>query len=135
MRTFFQKRVVIVALVACVVAIIILFSGFSLKEMGSTSMQPLIMGKGEPPSHAGDLIVIAKWFRIASLRTGDLVIVDIPTPTGCVHTVRRIEQQPDTPTGQFYLRAESDNGIDSRQFGPLPASDIHGRVIWILRRY
>jgi signal peptidase I len=131
MRTFFQKKVVIVALAVFAVVIVVLFSGFSVMEMGSTSMQPVITGKGEPPSHAGDLVLATKWFRVAALRTGDLVIVDIPTPTGRVRTVRRIEQQPDTPAGQFFVRAES--GIDSRQFGPLPASDIHGRVVWILR--
>ncbi len=133
MRTFFQKRVLIVILAVGVVVAVILFSGFSVMEMGSTSMQPVISGQGAPPSRAGDLVVIAKWFRVASLRTGDLVAVDIPTPTGRVRTVRRIEQQPDTLAGQFYVRAASESGIDSRQFGPLPASDIHGRVIWILR--
>ena len=106
---------------------------FSVMEMGSTSMQPLVAGQGAPPSRIGDFVVVAKWFRVASLRTGDLVTVDIPTPTGRVRTVRRIEQQPDTPAGQFYVRAANDSGIDSRQFGPLPASDIHGRVVWILR--
>ena len=133
MRTFFQKRVALVALAVCIIIIVVLFSGFSVVEMSSTSMQPVIAGQGAPPSRAGDLVVVAKWFRVASLRTGDLVAVDIPTPTGRVRTVRRIEQQPDTPAGQFYVRAESDSGIDSRQLGPLPASDIHGRVVWILR--
>ena len=133
MRTLFHKKAVIVALVVCVIVIVVLFSGFSVMEMGSTSMQPVIAGQGAPPSRAGDLVVVAKRFRVASLHTGDLVVVDIPTPTGRVRTVRRIEQQSDTPAGQFCVRAESDNGIDSRQFGPLPASDIHGRVIWILR--
>jgi signal peptidase I len=132
-RAFFQKRAVIVLLAVCVLVIVVLFSGFSMMEMGSTSMQPVIAGQGAPPSRDGDLVVVAKWFRVTSLRTGDLVVVDIPTPTGRVRTVRRIEQQPDTPLGRFYLKAESDNGIDSRQFGSLPASDIHGRVIWILR--
>ena len=133
MRTFFQKRVVIVLIAVCAVVFVVLFSGFSVMEMGSTSMQPVIAGQSAPPSRAGDLVVVAKWFRVASLRTGDFVTVDIPTPTGRVRTVRRIEQQPDTPAGQFYFRAARDSGIDSRQFGPLPASDIHGRVVWILR--
>ena len=96
-------------------------------------MQPVIAGQGAPPSHVGDLLVITRWFRVASLRTGDLVTVDIPTPTGRVRTVRRIEQQPDTPVGQYFVRAVSDSGIDSRQFGPLPASNIYGRVIWIIQ--
>jgi len=133
MRTFFQNRVVIVPLAVCAVVIVVSFSGFSVMEMGSTSMQPVIAGQGAPPSHAGDLLVVTRWFRVASLRTGDLVTVDIPTPMGRVRTVRRIEQQPDTPAGRFYFRAASDSGIDSRQFGPLPASDIRGRVVWILR--
>ena len=132
MRTVF-KRIVMIALAVCVIIIVVLFSSFSVMEMGSTSMQPVIAGQGAPPSHAGGLVVVAKWFSVASLRNGDLVVVDIPMPTGRVRTVRRIEQQPETPAGQFYVSAENDGGIDSRQFGPLPASDIHGRIIWILK--
>jgi signal peptidase I len=106
---------------------------FSVMEMGSTSMQPLIAGQGAPPSRIGDFVVVAKWFRVASLRTGDLVVVNIPSSTGRVRTLRKIEQQPDTPAGQFYVRAVTDIGIDSRQFGPLKASNIYGRVIYIIR--
>lgn len=133
MRAFFQKRAVIVLFAAVVAVIAVLFSGFSFIEMGSTSMEPLIGGQGSPPSRRGDTIVVAKWFRVASLRPGDLVVVDIPTPTGRVRTVRRVERRADAPVGCFYLRAESDNGIDSRYFGPLPGSDIKGKVVAVLK--
>lgn len=133
MRAIFQKKVALVVLTVFVFVVIVICCGFSVMLMGSGSMQPVITGQGMTGYNAGDLVVVAKWFRVDSLRTGDLVAVDIPTPSGRVRTVRRIEQQADTPAGKFYLRAASDNGIDSRQFGPLPASDIRGKVIWILR--
>ena len=88
-------------------------------------MQPLIV--------TDSIIVAVKRFHAASLRSGDLVVVDIPTPEGRVLTVRKIEQQPDTMAGQFYLRAVNTNGYDSRQFGALQVADIRGKVIWIFR--
>jgi type IV secretory pathway protease TraF len=123
----------VVVLAACAVIAVLLFAGFSVMEMGSPSMQPLVAGQGAPPSRSGDWVLVAKWFHTASLRTGDLVVVNIPTSTGRVRTLRKIEQQPDTPAGQFYVKAVSNSGIDSRQFGPFPASNIYGRVIWIIR--
>lgn len=136
MRALFKskKRVVLVLLVFCAIAIAVLATQFAVMEMVSTSMEPLISGQGKPPSRRGDLLIIKRWFRISSLRTGDLVVVDIPAPNGRVRTVRKIDQQPDTPAGQFYVRAVSKTGIDSRSFGPLPAQDIRGRVVWIIRR-
>jgi hypothetical protein len=71
----------VVVLAGCSVIAVVLFAGFSVMEMGSTSMQPLVAGQGVPPSRAGAFVVVAKWFRVASLRTGDLVVVDIPTST------------------------------------------------------
>jgi signal peptidase I len=88
-------------------------------------MQPLI--------NTNDIIVATKWIRVASLRTGDFVVVNIPIPGGYVLTVRQIEQQTNAPAGQFYLRAANTNGYDSRQFGTLGASNIVGRIIWILK--
>jgi signal peptidase I len=93
--------------------------------MSTDSMRPLIA--------TNDIVVAAKWFHMASLRAGDLVVADIPIPKGRVLTIRQIEQQPNIPAGQFYLRAVNTNGIDSRQFGALPAKDIRGRVIWIMK--
>jgi len=96
-------------------------------------MEPLVKGNTTPNSHDGDFVIAARWFSAASLHSGDLVVADIPTPTGQVLTIRQIEQQPDTPAGKFYLRSTGTNGIDSRQFGAWPAELIRARVIWILK--
>ena len=83
---------------------------------------------------SNDIVVAVKWFHTSSLHSGDLVVADIPIPGGgSVLTVRKIEQQTNTPVGQFYLRAVNTNGLDSHFFGPLPVAAIQGRVIWIIR--
>ena len=135
MRNFFQskKRVVWVAVGLCVIALIMARASFLCARMDSPSMEPVVKGNTTPQSHDGDCVVAWRWFRGASLRSGDLVLVDIPTPTGQVRTIRQIEQQPGIPVGQFYLRAVSTNGLDSRRFGTLPAQAIRGRVVWILK--
>ena len=136
MRAFSKYRKGVGVAVLALLAIVVAVCGvqFYIMEMGSTSMQPLISGQGDPPSHSGDFVVVARYFRTGSLRTGDLVVVDVPTPTGRVRTVRQIQQQPNTPAGQFYVRAIAEGGIDSRQFGPLLRHEIRGRVVWIHKR-
>lgn len=105
---------------------------FSLK-LDSNSMQPLVNGSTTVASKDGDTVVGTKWFCESWIRTGDLVVADIPTPGGRIRTVRRVEQQADTPVGWFYLRAMSTNGYDSRQFGPLPSTNIKAKVLWVSR--
>ncbi len=129
MSATLRIRSVIALLAVLLLIAVVAFSGFSVMEMASTSMEPLITGRGSPPSHDGDLVVFAKWFSLDSLRAGDLVVVNVPTPDGRALTVRKVEQQPDTPAGHVYVRSAQDGGIDSRQFGPLSSSHIHGRVV------
>jgi hypothetical protein len=94
--------------------------------MRTGSMQPLIA--------SNDIVIAAKWFKVASLRNGDLVVVALPIPGGSkILTIRKIEQQTNTPAGQFYLIAASTNGIGSRRLGAFQTADIRGRVIRIFR--
>lgn len=101
--------------------------------MESNSMSPLVNGSTTPRAHDGDTVISSRWFRQSSVRTGDLLVADIPTPGGRIRTVRRVEQQAGTPAGWYYLRAISTNGYDSRHFGLLPAKDIRGKVLWVYR--
>ena len=106
--------------------VVVARSLFIVSPMKTGSMQPLIA--------TNDIVVAAKWFHISSLRDGDLVVADIPiSGGGSVLTVRKIEQQTNTPAGQFYLRAASITGVDSHSFGALPAAAIRGKVIWIFK--
>jgi hypothetical protein len=133
MRRFIKIAVSTVLILA---AAFLLFSvavrsSFIVMRMYTNTMQPLIT--------TNDVVIAAKHFNVASLRSGDLVVVDIGPylqsypPVSHMLTVRKIEQQTNPLAGQFYLRAVSTNGIDSRQLGALPAAAIRGRVIWILR--
>jgi signal peptidase I len=100
---------------------------FIVSPMRSNSMYPLI--------ESNDIVVATKMFRVTSLRSGNLIVASIPIPGGGHElTVREIEQQSDAPTGMYYLRAVNTNGLDSRWFGALSASNILGRVIWLIKR-
>lgn len=128
MRTFTKiaVRSALILILVCLIFVVVVRRAFIVSPMPTDSMQPLIS--------TNSTIVAAKWFRMASLHSGDFVIADIPLPDSKrVLTVRQIEQEPDTPAGQFYLRAANTNGWDSRQFGALPASNIVGRVLWVLK--
>jgi hypothetical protein len=118
-------RTVLVLIVACVLLILVARSLFFVAPMRNDTMWPLIT--------SNNIVVAAKRFDVALLRTGDLVVVQVPTPVGPVFTVRKIEQQSNTPAGQFYLRAVNTNGLDSRWFGALPARDIKAKVVWIIK--
>jgi signal peptidase I len=119
-------RVVIGLVAVYLVVLLLAHSVFVVARMGSDSMSPLI--------GSNDFVIATRCFRTASLHSGDLVLVRLPLPGGdSVVTVRRIEQQTNTPAGEFYLQAAKTNGIDSRFLGALPSSDIRGRVLWITR--
>lgn len=129
-----SKRVLAIAVAASCLAISIFFYvTFSIQEMSSDSMEPLISGEKISPAHEGDFVILTKWFSAASLRSGDLVAVEIPIPNGRVLTIREIDQRTNTPAGQFYLRAVNTNGIDSRQLGSIPSKDIRAKVIWVIK--
>ena len=128
MKTFTKiaVRSVLILILVCVLFVIVVRLLFIVSPMRTGSMQPLIT--------TNDIVVATKLFHASSLRSGDMVIADIPIPDGShVLTIRTIEQQTNTPDGQFYLKAASTNGLDSHSFGALPASAIRGRVIWIYR--
>jgi predicted PurR-regulated permease PerM len=119
-------RTALILVLVCLLFVVVVHSAFIVSPMSSDSMQPLIS--------TNSTIIAARWFHTASLHSGDFVIADIPLPdSNRVLTVRQIEQQSDTLAGQFYLRAANTNGLDSRQFGTLPASNIVGRVLWVLK--
>ena len=120
-------KAVLIVVAAFAVLVVVVRSLFIVSPMRTDLMEPLIA--------TTDIVVATKLFSASSLRSGDLVVADIPAPRGGrVLTVRKIEQQPDTPSDSFYLQAANSNGADSRLFGPLPASAIRAKVIWIYRR-
>ncbi len=128
MRTFTKiaVRTVLILIAAFLLFVVVVRSLFIVSPMRTGSMQPLIA--------TNDIVVATKLFHTSSLRSGDLVVADIPIPDGRhILTIRKIEQQTNTPAGQFYLQAVSTNGLDSHFFGALPASAIHGKIIWIIR--
>lgn len=115
-----------ILIAASLLFVVVVRSLLIVSPMRTGSMQPLIA--------TNDIVVATKLFHTSSLRSGDLVVADIPIPDGShILTVRKIEQQTNTPAGQFYLQAASTKGLDSHFFGALPASAIRARVIWIIR--
>ena len=88
-------------------------------------MRPLIM--------SNDIVVATKYFRVSSLHSGDLVVVELPPQMHSDLTVREIAYQTNVPSGGFYLRATSTNGLDSPWLGEFPFRNIKAKVIWIIK--
>jgi signal peptidase I len=125
--TTITMRVVVGLVAVYLVVLLLAHSIFVYTRMGGDSMSPLI--------RSNDFVVGTRLFHTSSLHDGDLVIANIPTPGGAIiHTVRKIEQQRDTPVGQFYLLGVATNAVDSRWLGAFPARDIQAKVIWIIKR-
>lgn len=130
MKTFTKSalRKVLALLALSLVLLALARSMFIVDRMGGSSMSPLIA--------PNDIVIATRWFRSGSLRSGDLVIVDVPDPS-CHSTfpyVRRVRQK--TPTDQFRFETANTNCYESivmRDVGALPAEEIRGRVIWIVR--
>ena len=57
-----------------ILAVIMVRSLFLIWQMPNDTMQPLV-GRN-------DIIVATKWFHASALRSGDLVVVYVPTPLG-----------------------------------------------------
>jgi nickel-type superoxide dismutase maturation protease len=79
----------------------------------------------EPTLRPGDRVLIATWLRP---RVGDLVVFQHPEwrKTIAVKRIARIE-----PSGDVLLTSDNPNvGTDSRHFGPVPRSLVHGKVVY-----
>lgn len=115
----------VLIMVAVILTLVMIRSIFLIWQMPNDTMLPLI--------RSNDIVVATRWFQSGALRSGDLVVVEVPTPVGNFPTVREIHQQSNTPPGEFYVEAINTNGVDSRQCGALPAKNIKGKVLKIIR--
>jgi type IV secretory pathway protease TraF len=116
-----------------------------LVSMNSTSMEPSKPIKGAS-IHQGNLALVANALWEVR-RRGALVVVSLNISGRQVTTIRRIAAVPgdhvpntsktnglDTiPIGYYYLLGDSTNALDSRQLGPVAASQISGRVLFVLK--
>lgn len=94
-------------------------------------MEPLIHAKGSHNGQHDSHVLYIKKYNSTSLQPGNLVYVNITTPFGHYNIIRMVEQHNDTPSGYYYIISSNHNGFDSKAFGPVPASDILGKVIFI----
>ncbi|NNC81164.1 MAG: S26 family signal peptidase [Acidimicrobiales bacterium] len=84
----------------------------------------------EPALHEGDIVLVES---VQSVAVGDVVVAIHPTRRQ-LRLVKRVESVD--AEGVIVMsdnRAEM-NATDSRTFGPVPLSDIEGRVSSLLRR-
>jgi hypothetical protein len=129
-----MKRLLIIS-AGLLGAVIILWivAPFSIREMATISMEPAIRGQGSPPSRSGDYVLILTTFRFGAAKAGDLVLVEIPTPSGDVETIRRIVRIERSDNVRVFLEALDPLGIDSRHFGGLPEQKLKGKVLHVFR--
>ena len=117
-----------------------------LYEMTSTSMEPTIIGQGNPPTHHGDYVIISKAVH-HPLSRGDLVLVSLRGIRGpLVTTIRRVAGAPGdlvpdlketnstvaVTLGYYYLLADATNALDSRQLGLFSHTQIDGKVLFVI---
>jgi nickel-type superoxide dismutase maturation protease len=86
----------------------------------------------EPALHPGDWLLVRRGGRI---RPGQLVVARHPARPGML-LVKRATRHP---AGGWWLLSDNASAatVDSRQFGPVPAGLIEGRVLgryWPARR-
>lgn len=61
------------------------------------------------------------------------MLVEIPTPTGAVETIRRIKGVERGERLHFTVESVDPIGIDSRQFGPVAAEKLKGKVLHVFK--
>jgi signal peptidase I len=104
---------------------------FGVVQMSSRTMLPLIHGESSPGGGDGDYLIFLKMF--IDPRPGDLALVR-PAALKGVQTIRRIASIAggDSANEKTYVvEAERASGLDSKSFGPIPRSEIVGRVIYV----
>jgi hypothetical protein len=115
------------------VAMLWILAPLTVLEMTSETMEPLIRGRGRPPSREGDYVLVCTWLRLSVPKEGALVLVEIPTATGAVETIRRIKRIDSGEKMHFIVESLDPRGIDSRHFGALEAEKVKGKVVYVCR--
>jgi signal peptidase I len=83
-----------------------------------------------PEYQDGDFVVssgVPIFFR--PLRSGDVVVFDHRVYGRLIKRVESIE-----PCGQIFVVGSAEGSIDSRTFGPIYPADVHGVVLWHVKR-
>ena len=138
MAIYNTKKVFLIPIVFIIVVLITVYylrHEYGLAQMESPTMEPIIHEKSNSSS-IGDFILYRKHFKVSSLRSGDLVVVNLKTSYGNICTVRMIDNHSDSPSGFFYVVSvnQKKHGIDSSSLGAIPSSDIIGKVVHIIKR-
>jgi signal peptidase I len=92
----------------------------------------------EPTFSSGDAVLALRAPVRRPLRRGDVVVCRLPVelqgPSGFLvkrvtATAGELVSGASVPPGRIFLRGDGVRSYDSRSFGPLPLSAVHGRVI------
>jgi signal peptidase I len=88
-----------------------------------------------PTYRAGDRVLVHRYaYRTGSPAAGDIVVVRDPEHRGRV-LIKRVARDPgcghanDAPDVVYVLGDNTEASRDSRHFGPVPRSQVLGRVI------
>jgi signal peptidase I len=84
-----------------------------------------------PEYQEGDFVLVVKIpFFLRSIRPGDVIVFRQIAYGDLIKRVERIDPAADL----LYVKGSHPDSQDSRQFGPIPRSDLIGKVIWHLRK-
>lgn len=101
--------------------VVVLYASVRLYTVHGDSMEPTVS--------SGQIVLVNRLaFVTRPPRTGDVVVVEHPLHPGAL-VVKRLAGAQD---GRFFLRGDNpSHSIDSRHYGTVPESRIHGRVVFI----
>ena len=117
-----MKKILFLCIVLLLLVAII-WAAIDVRKMDSSSMKPAM--------NPGDFVICTPWFSKTHLKSGDLVIVNLKTPDGQAMTIRRFSDYRDGGV-TAWLTADAPNGIDSKQVGNIPISDISSKVLTVI---
>jgi signal peptidase I len=84
-----------------------------------------------PDYQERDFVLTAKApFPSGKIRAGDVILFDQPGYGKLIKRVSRVLNDG----GAFEVRGTQMASTDSRNFGPVPADRVSGKVIWHIRR-
>lgn len=84
-----------------------------------------------PDYKEGDFVITVKIpLFLRWLRPGDVIVFEQPAYGVLIKQVDWV----DIPLNQVFVTGKNPGSIDSRTFGPIPASNLIGKVIWHISR-
>ena len=93
--------------------------GFSFNKVAGNSMFPRLK--------SGNFVLLSEHVDKQALKVGDIIKIFHPRYGYIVKTLVGIDH-----TGRYWFKGENKNSVGIEEIGPIKASQIKSKVIWVL---